>query len=56
MTDRCRINTTIALPQVIPQTLYLESPTLNKPLVLDLTQGPAELARLKKEPSVSQSR
>ena len=35
---------------MIPQTLFLESPTLNKPLVLDLTKGPAEFAKLKKDP------
>ncbi|KAH8080515.1 putative Rho GDP-dissociation inhibitor 1 [Filobasidium floriforme] len=39
--------------QVVPQTLFLESPTLKKPLVLDLTQGATALAtRFKKNPLV----
>jgi hypothetical protein len=37
--------------QVVPLTLFLESPTLSTPLILDLTKGEAEFARLKKEPS-----
>lgn len=37
--------------KVILQTLFLESPTLPQKIVLDLTQSPAELAKLKKEPS-----
>lgn len=37
----------------MPQTLFLESPTLKKPLVLDLTQGATALAtRFKKNPLV----
>lgn len=35
--------------------MFLESPSLNRPLVLDLTKGPAEFAKLKKEPSTSQT-
>jgi hypothetical protein len=35
--------------QVIPLTLFLESATLSKPLILDLTKGPEEFARIKKE-------
>jgi hypothetical protein len=36
--------------QVVPLTLNRESPSLPSPIVLDLTQSPAELARYKKEP------
>lgn len=43
----------IETKQVVPQTLFLESPTLKKPLVLDLTEGASALAtRFKKNPLV----
>lgn len=34
----------------MPQTLFLSSPTLTKPIVLNLAQTPAELEKLKKDP------
>ncbi|WVF67431.1 hypothetical protein IAT40_002187 [Kwoniella sp. CBS 6097] len=36
--------------KVVLKTLFLQSPTLPKQITIDLTQGPAELAKLKKEP------
>ncbi|WVQ95018.1 hypothetical protein IAU59_002110 [Kwoniella sp. CBS 9459] len=36
--------------KVILKTLFLQSPTLPKQITIDLTQSPAELAKLKKEP------
>ncbi|KAK1927243.1 immunoglobulin E-set [Papiliotrema laurentii] len=36
--------------KVVLRTLFLSSPTLAKPIVIDLTQPPVELAKLKKEP------
>ncbi|KAK4688816.1 Rho GDP-dissociation inhibitor, partial [Tremellales sp. Uapishka_1] len=35
--------------KVVLKTLFLSSPTLDNPISVDLTQSPAELARLKKE-------
>jgi len=32
------------------KTLFLSSPTLSKPVSIDLSQSPGELAKLKKEP------
>ncbi|OCF38541.1 rho GDP-dissociation inhibitor [Kwoniella heveanensis CBS 569] len=36
--------------KVVLKTLFLQSPTLPKQITIDLTQSPAELAKLKKEP------
>jgi len=36
--------------KVVPQTLFLESETLPQKIVLDLTKGPVELAKLKNNP------
>jgi len=36
--------------QVVLKTLFLSSPTLSHPIVIDLTQGPEALANLKKNP------
>lgn len=39
--------------QVVVKTLFLSSESLPKPIVIDATQTPDQLAKLKKEPSAS---
>ena len=42
--------------QVILKTLFLSSPDLAQPIVVDLTQAPAELQKLKNIPGESRTR